>query len=250
MITISIINNKGGVGKTTISTNLTYHLASKKNRCLFLDLDPQMAASFLFNNFEEDAFVGRVFSGEPVHPAKVAENIFLLNSGVNLRLLDVKVQLATRSTLIYRFKTFLDSVQNDYDYCIIDTPPVIDPLMQHIIMNSHNCIIPLTSEILSAVGLEGINMIIDEIKSAEIPGKRDTKYFIAVNMFAKTTTLQNELLVELRTKYPDMVLDTPIRRSVAVSVAQAEKKPISHYKKPVAEDFAAMFQELDKKIRR
>lgn len=243
MITKSFVNHKGGVGKTTMAFNYAHHL-SKKYKVLFLDLDPQMAASFLFDNFDEGAFVGRIFSGEDVRPANVAKNIDLLNSGTNLKLLTTKSLLANRPAKANLLKRYLDSVKDNYDYCIIDTAPQIDALMDSTISCSQVCIIPVQSEILPILGLEAINVLISEVRDSRA-GKIDI--FIAVNMFAKQTNLQNKVWEELKEKYPGLILDNRIRRSIAVVEAQNRKIPISHVKKEVAEDFHRLFAELDQK---
>ena len=239
----SFINHKGGVGKTTLSYNYTHHLAKKK-KVLFLDLDPQMAASFLFDNFDDEAYVGRVFEGQNVVPAEVAKNIFLINSGKNLKLVNAGDEFRNKLHQQLSFKKYLDSVKNSYDYCIIDTPPTINVLLQHVIMLSDFCVIPLQTEILPVLGLESINTLIHEITTASGAARR---YFITVNMFARGTTIQNKILAELRARYPHEVLDTQIRRSIAVVEAQNNRVPISALNKPVAEDFRLMFKELENK---
>lgn len=241
MIIKSFVNHKGGVGKTTLSYNYAHHLGKKGKKVLFLDLDPQMAASFLFESWDDKAFVGRIFKGEPVEPAKVADNISLLNAGTKLRLLEVKDRFFSRPVMYGdRLRQYLVSVAGKFDVCVIDTPPIIDGMMETIISISNYCVIPLQSEILPIVGLESINTIIDSVKSS--------KYFIVINMFAAQTKLQNQILDELRENYADIVLPTPIRRSIKVVDAQHRKIPITSIKCAVADDFTKVFRELDERL--
>jgi len=245
MQAVSFINHKGGVGKTTLSFNYAHHL-SKKHKVLFLDLDPQMAASFLFDNFDDRAFVGRIFNGEDVKPAAVSKNIDLLNSGANLRLLETKAKFLNNPSKLRLLQRYLDSVKNIYDFCVIDTAPQIDFLMDGVITNSQACVIPVQSEILPILGLEVINTLIKEVQDS---GSNNIQIFIAVNMFARATNLQNKILAELRGKYHEIILNNQIRRSISVVEAQNRKIPISHLKKDVANDFLQVFQELDRKLK-
>jgi len=237
----AFVNHKGGVGKTTLSYNYAHHRGKQGKKVLFLDLDPQMAASFLFNSWDDKAFVGRIFKGDPVEAAPVAENVSLLNAGTKLRLLEIKDRFFSRPVMFGdRLRQYLASVGDKYDECVIDTPPIIDGMMETIISVSDYCIIPLQSEILPIVGLESINTIIDSVKGS--------KYFIVVNMFAPRTRLQNQILDELRENYANIVLPTPIRRSIKVVDAQHRKVPISSIKCDVAQDFAQVFKELDARL--
>lgn len=244
MKVISFINHKGGVGKTTLAFNYAHYLG-QKNKVLFMDLDPQMAATFLFDNFEDKAFVGRIFREETVTPSAVTKNIDLLNSGAGLRLLEIKSFLHARPARAHLLKKYLAAAADKYDYCVIDTAPQIDMLLDSTIMNSQVCIIPVQSEILPILGLEAINKLIEEIRLA---GNNAINYFVAVNMFSKVTNLQKKILAEMKAKYPKIVLENYIRRSIAVVEAQERKTPIFKSKKEVAADFLRMFRELDRKM--
>ncbi len=244
MKVISFINHKGGVGKTTLSFNYAHYL-SKKYKVLFLDLDPQMNASFLFDNFDDNAYVGRIFRNELVTPSVLTENIHLLNSGTDLRLMEIKSLLNSRPTRGVLLKKYFEKIKNKYDFCIIDTAPQIDALVDSAVGNSDFCLIPLQSEILPILGLETINQLIEEINLA---GNNKIKYFIQINMFAKNTKLQNKVLNDLKEQYADMVLKTYIRRSIAVVEAQENKLPIFKLNKDIVGDFTKAFLELTEKI--
>jgi len=244
MKTICFINHKGGVGKTTLSFNYAHYL-STKSKVLFLDLDPQMAASFLFDSFDDKAYVGRIFRDEIISPAIPAKNIHLLNSGKHLRLLEIKSLLNSRPARAHLLKKYLTKVQHKYDFCIIDTAPNIDVLIDSTISNSDHCIIPIQSEILPILGLEAIKELIEEVN---IAGNKDIKYSIMINMFSKNTKIQNKVLKEIREEYPNMILKNNIRRSIAVVEAQVKKLPIFKLKKDVAGDFIKVFKELNSKI--
>lgn len=244
MKVISFVNQKGGVGKTTLAFNLAHYL-SENDKVLFIDLDPQMAASFLFDNFEEESFVGKIFDGDSPRPSPAGDNIFILNAGKNLRLLETKNLLLSRPARINYLRDYLQKVTNDFKYCIIDTQPQIDILTDATIQNSSNCLIPVQSEILPIIGLETIKTLLEEIR---IASNNEVRFHVIVNMFFRITKIQQRILEEMNEAYKGIILNNYIRRSIAVVEAQEKKIPIFKMKCEVAQDFLNVFKELQSVI--
>lgn len=192
MFVISFINMKGGVGKTTLSTNIAYTLARKEGKkVLFIDVDPQFNATQCFFSGEEyieyckkkhdticDLFaagvvrkVSTVSGGKEtnsrvfkdIKPHKIIENLYILPGNLEL----FKIEITAQSGWVNRLKMYIEEINKEYDfdYTIIDTPPTPSIWMTSALLASNFYLIPVKPDPLSLTGIDLLRNIIDQKQS-------------------------------------------------------------------------------------
>lgn len=230
MKTTAIINQKGGVAKTTTSLCLSEGLSSKGYRVLLVDLDPQGNLSSTFEYDREgynalDMLEGRELTGGALKP--VGYMRYLIPYSRYLTSIDSRLEEKGRE---YRLRQGLEQFRDLYDYCIIDTPPSLGTLTINALTASDNVVIPTQCDIYS---LEGISQLLDTVRvvqrytnpSLTIKGVLITQY---KGRQILTQTLEKKLL-ELAQSESIKVYETRIRNSVAVVEAHALRKDLMTY---------------------
>ncbi|OUN98613.1 ParA family protein [Bacteroides clarus] len=192
MIVISFINMKGGVGKTTLSTNVCYNLAQKEGKkVLFVDIDPQFNATQCFFTGENyikycqakhdticdlfaDGVVRKVSTvdGEKttkarafkdIKPHKINDNLYILPGNLEL----FKIEITAQSGWVNRLKNYLQEIDEEFgfDYAIIDTPPTPSIWMTSALLASNYYVIPVKPDPLSLTGIDLLRSIIEQKQS-------------------------------------------------------------------------------------
>lgn len=237
---ISLVNLKGGVGKTTTAQNLGSGLTREGKRVLFIDLDIQMNLSFVLKASGEYLSIYEVLKGNSINKAiQETEQGELIRGDVRLSTLQ---EIPTDS-----LKKALEEVLSKYDYIIIDTPPRIDNLIMNALVCSDEVIIPCNTEIFSLQGILTEKELIETVKSKynqrlKINGILITNYETrgALNkQFRESIEKQAE---RLGTK----VYKTAIRKNIAIKKAQALRTNIFEYdsKSNGAEDYKNFIEEF------
>ena len=228
---IAIVNQKGGVGKTTTSVNLSVFLASLGKFVLLIDLDPQANASsgLGINHAELDKGIYEVLGSQ--HTFKdVVQNtcqdglriapatISLAGAGVEL------VDFENRESCLHRT---LDEVRGAYDYIIIDCPPSLGLLTINGLVASDKVLIPVQAEYYA---LEGLSQLLSTINLVKDNIKPDLEILGAVlTMFDKRNKLSGEVMNELYRYFPDKIFRSVIPRNVSLAEAPSYGKSILHY---------------------
>ena len=235
---ISIINQKGGVGKTTTVINLAAGLTMRGKKILVIDLDPQGNATTGFglsNTENPDLTIYSVLNGnkkvsEVVRQTKF-NNLDLVTSNVDLS--GLEVETAGDSRRAFKLKDELDPILNDsgasYDYILIDCPPSLSLLTIMALVASEELVVPLQTEFFALEGLTQLMKTIQRIKSNLNPSLNIRG--ILLTMYDKRNKLSGEVEQEARNYFKEKVYQTVVPRNVRLSEAPSHGVPVLLYDK-------------------
>lgn len=234
---IAIINEKGGVGKTTTATNIAYLLGKQNKKVLLIDFDGQSNATMLMvqenpNNIcvTISTILNNIINSDYVLPSY---DYLIKSKGINLvpsnaNLFSLESKLTTVPFREYILKKFIDDVKEDYDYIIIDCMPQIGTPMINIMIASDSLIIPTQSEILSVKGLTELIRHYLMIKRVNKKLKIDG---ILITMDSKNTKTSKEVKKLLNSSFKENIniFNTVIPNSIKVAEANVYKQIICEY---------------------
>ena len=235
---ISIINQKGGVGKTTTVINLAAGLALKGKKILVIDLDPQGNATTGFglsNTESSEKTIYSVLNGnkkitEVIQPTKF-ENLSLIPSNVDLS--GLEVETAGDSRRAFKLKDELMALIHDsrasYEYVLIDCPPSLSLLTIMALVASNEILVPLQTEFFALEGLTQLIKTIERIKSNLNPSLNIRG--ILLTMFDKRNNLSSQVESEARNYFKDKVYLSVVPRNVRLSEAPSHGIPVLVYDK-------------------
>ncbi len=234
----TVANQKGGVGKTTTAVTLGGILASQGKRVLLIDTDPHASLTYYFGIDSEDLEVS-------------VYDIFIRNKGMkkeeilqtlcpstleNLDILPATMAIATldrsmgnKSGMGLILKKTLNKLGKEYDYAILDCPPVLGVLMVNALAASERILVPVQTEFLALKGLDRMMRTMELMQSSQQEKSMKYKYTIVPTMYDKRTKASLEAYKNLRMNYPDTVwpgvvpVDTKLR-----DASLAMKVPTEH----------------------
>ena len=235
--TIPVINNKGGVGKTTTAVNLAASLAGAGARVLVIDLDPQGNASTALGvdhhegvTGSYEVLLGGVSLADVITPSAELESLWCLPATINLAGADI--ELVAESGREYRLKRAIDGYSQtpnvtDFHYIFIDTPPSLGLLTINAFPAATEVLIPIQCEYYALEGLSQLLGTIDRIRAHINPRLGDKT--IALTMYDGRTNLAQQVAEDVTTHFPDDVLSTIIPRSVRISEAPSYGQSVIAY---------------------
>ena len=227
---ISVANQKGGVGKTTTTVNLSTILAKKGKKVLLIDTDPQgNATSGLGVSKDVELSVYDILIGDTEFDETLQETAIknLKVCPSNISLAGAEVQLVSMMSREQRLKTKLDKIKDQYDYILIDCPPSLGLVTLNAFTASDSVLIPVQCEYFA---LEGLGQLLNTVnlvkkhlnKNLEIEGA-------LLTMYDARTNLSNQVVKEVKKYFEDKVYKTVIPRNVRLSEAPSYGVPITVY---------------------
>lgn len=227
---IAVVNQKGGVGKTTTSINLAAAIAGKGFRTLLIDLDPQANATLSFIERHEikhslfEALSGERDIAECIQPAG-PDHLGLIPSSIALARLEG--QLLGELDAPFRLKDALQSIRQQYDYIVIDSPPTLGILTVNSLVASSHVLVPIQS---SYFALEGTDDLLDTIEKVRARPNPDLQLLgVVVTLHDKRTLLGKDVISQIGEVFGGKVFDTVISKSVRLEESPAYRESIFTY---------------------
>jgi chromosome partitioning protein len=251
-ISFALVNNKGGVGKTTSAVNLAAGLAAEGRRVLLADLDAQGSASLSLGLSRADLQPGTaevVLDGRPIRdairPSSVAGLDILPGSmklaSADLALFDVKGREAV-------LRAALSPIRADYDFAVLDCPPSLGLLTVNALTAADFFIIPLTPDYLALEGLVNLMEAVERIRAGI--GKTAAPLGILLTLCDNRLNVTGEIAGMIRKHYGRLVLKTDIRGNVRLKEAPSFGKTIFDYdaRSAGAEDYRGLTREILRRV--
>ena len=226
---IAIANQKGGVGKTTTSVNLTAILADMGQRVLAMDLDPQGNTTSGLGMTVEDksvyeAVMGRIGLREAVQHTEIP-GLDLV--GADIRLAGAELELVSVDRREYCLKTALAAVQKDYDFIFIDCPPSLSLLTLNALTAADRVLVPIQCEYYALEGVSSLMNTISRVKKTFNP--RIDLEGVVLTMLDGRTNLGLQVVNEVKKHFKKKTFATTIPRSIRLGEAPSHGEPIHVY---------------------
>ena len=234
---ISLVNQKGGVGKTTTSINLSASLGKLGKKTLLIDLDPQGNTSTgLGINKSDikgsvyDCLNGKMVANDTIIKTRFT-NLYVLPATINLAGIDIELIEMTHEKTDFKMneqlKNIIGSVRNNFDYIIIDCPPSLGLLTTNALVASDAVIIPVQCEFFA---LEGITQLLNTIIMTQTRlNPRLQIEGVLLTMLDSRTNLGLEVVEEVRRFFNEKVFNTIIPRLIRLVEAPSHGEPINEY---------------------
>jgi chromosome partitioning protein len=228
----TLVNQKGGVGKTTTAINLGAFLARAGQRVLIVDIDPQANATSCLG---VDKHGPRASTYEMLLDDIPAASLVLVNNGLSLSLLPsspalagAEVELVEAAEREWRLKRALAPLLDRYDYMLVDCPPSLSLLtVNGLVAARDGVIIPVQCEYLALEGLGQLMETLQRVRSGLFPELSIRG--VLMTMFDARTHLSNDVLAEVRKHFPGQVFNSVVPRSIRLAEAPSYGVPISAY---------------------
>lgn len=228
---ISVSNQKGGVGKTTTTVNISAFLAEMGKRVLVIDIDPQGNAGYGFGiNTEEipstlyEVLTDEIKIEDAIFKTEI-ENLYIIPS--NIHLSGAQVELINKPEREYILRKKIAAIKDDFDVIFIDCPPSLGILTLNSLVAADSVLIPLQCEYYA---LEGLNQLLRVIAMVqENLNKTLAIEGVILTMYDPRTNLSQQVVTDVKEFFKDKALKTIVPRNVKLSEAPSFGKPISLY---------------------
>lgn len=240
---ISLLNHKGGVGKTTSAINIGAGLVELGRKVLLVDLDPQANLTLSLGIPRQKNTIYEALRGESdLEPFSYKPNFDVITSSLDLS--GAEMELINEAGREYILKEIFSTVEDDYDYIIIDCPPSLGLLTLNALTSSQLVFIPLQTEFLALQGVAKIKQIVDKVrfrlnKELQIGG-------VIATMYDSRKVLNRDVVETIKKYFKEKVFHTKIRNNVALAEAPSQRKDIFSYSKSSngAKDYLELCKEI------
>ncbi|MDF9801256.1 chromosome partitioning protein [Catalinimonas alkaloidigena] len=242
MVIKSIINHKGGVGKTTTTLNLGKALSIEGYKVLIVDIDPQANLSQSVGIEDPEQSIYHTFcEDKPLPIVRLSETLDIVPSDLDLTVAESKLQ-ALQVKGYLALKNALAAVKNEYDYVLIDCPPSLGILTNNALLASTDVMIVLQSQYLPTKGMDTIMAAVESAK-----GLNSTLNVSGILITQIDHTVMSKSIIDaVRDTYNGLVYQSMIRRNISVVEASSLKQDIFSYdsKCAAAEDYKSLTKEM------
>jgi len=246
MKTISLLNMKGGVGKTTTSVNLATGLAMKGMRVLLVDFDPQSNTTSMYDAAGDiticDVLRGEAAAAEAA--VEVEENLWLIPAALELTNTEMEIRLQQNTPQHNRLQKALAQVKDQFDYCIVDCPPIINLLTVNAIIASDLIIVPIKPDKFAVSGFSVTMQNIEQIRES---WELDLDYKILFTIVNRNNE-ERSIIEQLSQLVGGQCLNTIVRSQpkpvAAASAASMAVIKETDKKVKVAEDLRCLVNEI------
>ncbi len=242
---IAVMNQKGGVGKTTTALNLSHGLTISGKKVTILDMDPQghLTASFGIDMREHAGLDSVLLDGESITNMKieVRENLYLVPAGPRLGEVEYLKEGGPEHGM--KLKQALKGKMRNQDFVIIDCPPSTAMLGMNALIAADEVLIPVSGDYLA---LHGVARLMTIFRQIEKTLRKTMKKWVVVTRFHSQRRLANEVRDKLKEYFPGQVLRTPIRENVSLAESPSFGQTIFEFKKNSngADDYKSLTSDL------
>jgi len=244
---ISLLNHKGGVGKTTCAVNIGAGMVELGKRILLVDLDPQANLTISLGIPRQKYTIYESMRGESeLVPVTVKDGLDIVTSSLDLS--GAETELINEAGREFILRELFEPVIEEYDYIIIDCPPSLGLLTLNALTCSDHVLIPLQTQFLALQGVAKIKQIVDKVrfrlnKKLSIGG-------VIPTMYDARKVLNRDVVETIRKFFGDKVFTTMIRDNIALAEAPAQRKDIFAYHRNSngAKDYLELSKEIIERL--